>query len=181
MTSSLLGEGSPQQSGEEVSSFLCKSRAGGSSFTETSTVGAATFKFAAMSQVPTAIPRIPPPATNCSGSRSHASDFAVVIERPNQGLGQLPSMSEQPQGSGVSAADLHRLDQENENDIRDNPDIYEDGQYTDAYAYATDSVLAPSRLFNPDYSSQCRISVSYVRFIRSRSINCRTPQNRFTK
>ena len=123
--------------------------------------------------MPPAIPRIPPPVrvTNCSGSQSHASYFAVVIERPNQGLGQLPSMSEQPQGSGVqvSAADLHRLDQYNENDIRDNPDIYEDGQYTDAYAYATDSLLAPSpsRLLNPDYSSQCRISVSYVRFIRS--------------
>jgi hypothetical protein len=152
------GEGSPRQSGDEASSFLRQSHAGGPSFAETSTAGAATF--AAMSQVPTelgvshAIPRIPPPTTNSnsSGSQSsysHASGFGVMIDRPNQGLGQLPSMLEQPEGSGLSAADLHRLDQEN---IRNDPDMYEDGQYTGAYAYATDSLLAPPRLLNPDYS-----------------------------
>ena len=155
------GEGSPRQSGDEASSFLRQSRAEGPSFAETSAAGAATST--AMSQVPTelgvsqAMSRIPPPTTNSnsSGSQSsysHASGFGVVIERPNQGLGQLASMSEHPQGSGVSAADLHRLDQENENDTRDNPDMYEDGQYTGAYAYATDSLLAPPRLLNPDYS-----------------------------
>ena len=151
------GEGSPRQSGDEASSFLRQSRAGGLSFAETSAAGAA------MSQVPTelgvsnVVPRIPPPTTNSnsSGSQStysHASGFGVVIDRPNQGLGELPSLTGQPQGGGLSAADLHRLDQENENVIPDEPDMYEDGQYTGAYAYATDSLLAPPRLLNPDYS-----------------------------
>ena len=151
------GEGSPRQSGDEASSFLRQSHAGGPSFAETSVAGAA------MSQVPTelgvshAIPLIPPPTTNSKSSGSlstysHASGFGVVIERPNQGLGQLPSMSEHPQGSGLSAADLHRLDQENENDTPYDPAMYGDGEYTGAYAYATDSLLAPPRLLNPDYS-----------------------------
>ena len=153
------GEGSPRQSGDEASSFLRQTRAGRPSFAETSAAGAV------MSQVPTelgvthALPRIPPPTTNSnsSGSQSsysHASGFGVVIDRPNLGLGNLPT--EEPQESGgLSAADLRRLDQENENEnvIPDDPDdIYEDGQYTGAYAYATDSLLAPPRLLNPDYS-----------------------------
>ena len=152
------GEGSPRQSGDEASSFLRQSRAGGPSFAGTSAAGATTN--ASMSQVPTvlgAIPLIPPPTTNSksSGSQSsysHASGFGVLIDRPDQGLEQLPSMSEHPQGTGLSAADLHRLDQENENDIPYDPNMYEDGQYTGAYAYATDSLLAPPRLLNPDYS-----------------------------
>ena len=151
------GEGSPRQSGDEASSFLRQTRSGGQSFAQTSAAGAA------MSQLPTelgvsrAIPRIPPPTTNSNSSGtqssySHASGFGVVIDRPIQGLGQLPT--EQPQARGLSAADLRRLDQENENEnvIPDDPDVYEDGQYTGAYAYAADSLLAPPRPLNPDYS-----------------------------
>ena len=157
------GEGSPRQSGDEASSFLRQTRqtrAGGPSFAQTSAAGAA------MSQLPTglgashAIPRIPPPTTNSnsSGSQSsysHASGFGVVIDRPSI-FGQLPT--EQSHGSGLSAADLRRLDHENENenvipddDPDDDPDMYEDGQYTGAYAYGTDSLLAPPRPLNPDY------------------------------
>jgi hypothetical protein len=49
---------------------------------------------------------------------------------------------------------LRRLDQENENEnvIPDDPDMYEDGEYTGAYAYPADTLLAPPRLLNPDYS-----------------------------
>ena len=156
------GEGSPRQSGDEASSFLRQTRRSkGPSVAQTSAAGAA------MSQLPTelgvsraanrAVPRIQPPTTNSNSSgtqssNSNASGFGVVIERPNQGLGLLPT--EQPQASGLSAADLQRLDQENENeDINpDDSDMYEDGQYTGAYAYAADSLLAPPRPLNPDYS-----------------------------
>ena len=153
------GEGSPRQSGDEASSFLRQTRSGGPSFPQTSAAGAA------MSQLPTelgvsrAVPRIPPPTTksdsSASGTQSsysHASGFGVVIDRPNQGLGQLPT--EQLQAHGLPAADLHRPDQENENEnvIPDDPDMYEDGEYTGAYAYATDSLLAPPRPLNPDFS-----------------------------
>jgi len=156
------GEGSPRHSGDEASSFLRQSRGGTSPFAETSAAGAVTA--AAMSQVPTgmgvshAIQRIPPPITNSnsSGSQSsskgsHASGFGVLIERPKQGLG-LPSMPEDPQDSGttLSAADLHRLDQEN--DFPDDPDMYEGGEYTGAYAYANDPLLVPPRIVNPEYS-----------------------------
>ena len=151
------GEGSPRHSGDEASSFLRQSHPGGTSFAETSAAGAAMFQIATELGVSHAIPRIPPPTTNSnsSGSQSaysHASGFGVVIERPDQGLGHPSSMSAQSEGRGLSAADLHRLDQENENDNHDDPDMYEDGQYTGAYAYATDSLLAPPRLLNPDYS-----------------------------
>ena len=154
------GEGSPRQSGDEGSSFLRQTRFRGPSFAQRSAAAAA------MSQIPTesgvvsraaahAVPRIQPPTTNSNSSGtqstySHASGFGVVIERPNQGLGHLPM--EQPQASGVSTADLHRLDQENENEDPDDLDMYEDGQYTGAYAYGADSLLAPPRLLNPDYS-----------------------------
>ena len=155
------GEGSPRHSGDEASPFLRQSRAGGPSLAETSAAGAATS--ASMSQEPTemgvshATPRAPPVTTTTShssgsqSSNSHASGFGVLIDRPNQGLGYLPSMPEHPQGSGspLSAADLHRLDQENEND---DSDLYQDGEYSGAYAYATDSLLVPPRLLNPDHS-----------------------------
>jgi hypothetical protein len=154
------GEGSPRHSGDEASPFLRQSRAAGPSYAETSAAGAAAS--AAMSQVPTemgvarATPRAPAATTtsNSSGSQSsnsHASGFGVLIDRPNQGLGFLPSMPEHPQGSGtpLSTADLQRLNQEND---QDDPDLYEDGEYTGAYAYAADTLLAPPRLLNPDYS-----------------------------
>ena len=147
------GEGSPRQSGDEASSFLRKTRSKGPSAAQTSAAGAA------MSQLPTelgvsrAVPRIQPPTTNSNSSGtqssySNASGFGVVIDRPNV-FG-----TEQPEGSGLSAADLRRLDQENENEnvIPDDPDMYEDGQYTGAYAYAADTLLAPPRPLNPDYS-----------------------------
>ena len=150
------GEGSPRHSGDEASPFLRQSRAGPSA-AETSAAGAATSTL--MSQVPTelgvsrSIPRIPPPTTtsNSSGSRSsnsHASGFGVLIDRPNQGLGYLPSMPEHPQGS-LSTADLHRLDQTTS---PNDPDVYENGEYTGAYAYTADTLLAPPRLLNPDTS-----------------------------
>ena len=154
------GEGSPRQSGDEASSFLRQTRSGGGrgpSFAQTSAAGAA------MSQRPTelgvsrAVGRVPPATNNSNSSGtqssySHASGFGVVIDRPDMGLGILPT--EQPQESGLSAADLRRLDQENENEnvIPDDSDMYEDGQYTGAYAYATDTLLAPPRILNPDYS-----------------------------
>ena len=154
------GEGSPRHSGDEASPFLRQSRAGGPSYAETSAAGAAAST--AMSQVPTemgvsqAIPRAPVATTtsNSSGSQSsnsHASGFGVLIDRPNQGFEFLPSMPEHPQGSGtpLSTADLQRLDQENQ---QNDPDMYEDGEYTGAYAYAPDTLLAPPRLLNPDYS-----------------------------
>ena len=154
------GEGSPRHSGDEASSFLRKSR-GGPSFAETSAAGAAAS--VAMSQVPTktgvshAIPPIPPPTTNSNSSgsqstNSHASGFGVLIDRPNTGLGYLPSMPEHPPDSGtpLSAADLHRLDQEN--NFPDDPNVHEDGEYTGAYAYATDPLLAPPRILNIDHS-----------------------------
>ena len=154
------GEGSPRHSGDEASSFLRQSRGGTSPFAGTSTAGAATA--VAMTQVPTGMgvshptQRIPPPITtsNSSGSQSskgsHASGFGVLIERPSQGLG-LPSMPEHPQDSGtpLSAADLH-LDQGHE--FPDDPDMYEGGEYTGAYAYANDPLLVPPRIVNPDYS-----------------------------
>ena len=112
------GEGSPRQSGDDASSLLRQTRSGGPSFPQTSAARAA------MSQLPTelgvshAVPRIPPPTTKSDSSAfsgtqssySHASGFSVVIDRPNQGLGQLPT--EQLQAHGLSAADLHRPDQE---------------------------------------------------------------------
>lgn len=146
------GEGSPRHSGDETSSFLRQS----SGIAETSAAAASPN----MSQIPGTVvshatPRIPPPVTNSasSGSRSsnsNASGFGVLIDRPNQGLGYLPSMPEHFQGARniLSAADMHRLDQENVHP--DDSDMYEDGEYTGAYAYATDPLLAPPRILNPD-------------------------------
>ena len=158
------GEGSPRQSGDEASPFLRQTRqtrARGPSFAQTSAAGAATSQLPTELGVSQAIPRVAPATTNSnsSGSQStysHASGFGVVIDRPNMGLGHLPTLTEQPQGSGVSAADLRRLDQENENEddnvIPDDADMYEDGQYTGAYAYPTDTLLAPPRPLNFDNS-----------------------------
>lgn len=158
------GEGSPRHSGDETSSFLRESRAGGGgpSFAETSAAGAAA-SAAAMSQVPTApavshaVPRIPPPTTNSNSSgsqssNSNASGFGVLLDRPGQGLGYLPSMPEHPQGhrSILSDADMQRLDTENV--LPDDSDMYEDGEYTGAYAYAADPLLVPPRILDPNSS-----------------------------
>ena len=152
------GEGSPRHSGDEGSSFLRRSHVGDASFAETSAAGAAAS--AAMSQVPTGmgvshtIPRLPlqTATSDSSGSRSsnsNASGFGVLIDRPNQGLGYLPTMPEDSQSSGtvLSGADMHHLDEENI--IPDDPDLYQDGEYTGAYAYASDPLLVPPKLFNP--------------------------------
>ncbi|KAF8813515.1 hypothetical protein BYT27DRAFT_7231005 [Phlegmacium glaucopus] len=154
------GEGSPRHSGDEASSFLRESRVG-PTFAETSAAGAAA-SAAIMSQVPAAmavsyaIPRIPPPTnnSNSSGSRSsgsHASGFGVLLDRPGQeGLGILPSMPEhsQARSSVLSDADMERLNQENV--LPDDPDMYEDGEYTGAYAYAPDPLLSPPPILDPD-------------------------------